>query len=366
MTPRTRAFRVAYVALIAAFFFGALGFIVAHADDVFYQQLTKTYTDPGGGNGIPFGSGMNGLATTLTLSASAAATQTPTLTIYCYTDSGYSIPCAVPSYTSTASTITGGAGQNDVAFDFSGDPVTLSPTDYYSVYLPGSIHWWGTGSPNYYPYAILSGTMNVNTRIVASIIPTNGSTTPSTSVELKFTYFYNDTQTPTYDTAGVFIQDLTAPQSIAAPEETINASGFSTYDETQTLTTAHEYLWTPYLRSSTSTDRIMGTMQSFFVVSNPYPIDLNIASSSIASTTAQQIPLFSNLLDTIKHAPPFGVIFQIIDDVNGIGTSTPEVYLRPSVQIYSVIFSPFDTGLAGLVGFLLLVYLWKRFVHIEL
>ncbi len=210
------------------------------------------------------------------------------------------------------------------------------------------------------------------TRIVASTAPGNGATTPSTSVTISFDYFYNDTLPDVYDKAGIDLQDSTAFQAINAPEETIISSGGSTYSETLTLVSGHEYLWRPYLRNSvgSSTPVINGNLQSFFVITNPYPLDLNTTgSTTVASSSEAATTIYQNLLNTIENNPPFGFIFRILSDfATTSATGTPAVIALPVIPDFekTYIFGFFDAGMAGLMFFFFAVWLLNRIRHFEL
>ena len=274
-------------------------------------------------------------------------------------------------------------GECDITADFTSRAISLSSS--YLSYSVSAYGWnvsapaggagfYGSAGRLAYLYVDDTGSApptDFTTRIISVSSPANGATTAGTSVSFTFDYYYNDTTLPHYDKAGISLQDITGFQDINTPEENIMASGGSTYSETITLTSGHEYLWRPYLRNSaTSTPATLsGDLYTFFVISNPYPLDLNTTgSTTVGSTTQSAINIYTGLFNAIKGNPPFGFIFAIISDLASTSpTSTPAVatlYIPDFERTY--VFGVFDTGMAGLLFFVFTVWLFKRFVHFEL
>jgi hypothetical protein len=245
-------------------------------------------------------------------------------------------------------------------------PNAGSPFDGFRTLSYGSAN----SSPSANAYVVVEGTQDSgDTRIVSEDTPPNGSITGSTSVGFTFQYYFNDVADfGRYDLAGVELQDLTNFSiGIGPPESAITASGYSTYSQTKTLTTGHEYMWRAYLRSASTTEKIFGGLTTFFVVSNPYPIDLNSQTTSTGSTTEQFSSGLTGLFNGITTGPPFGFIFSVISAVRTLNaSSTPSVYLRVSDQIRSLIISPFDISFSALFGFFFVMWAWHRFTAIQL
>lgn len=206
------------------------------------------------------------------------------------------------------------------------------------------------------------------TRIASLDAPANGATTPSTSVTFQWTVYFNDT-TSTQDVTGIEISNISGGQSIVQPvEQTINASGFSIYTTSKTLNADNEYLWRAYMRDTTGTQGyVYSSYNSFFVVSNPYPQNLNIASTSVGSTTSSILPNYQSLAEFIRTKPPFGFIFQTIDALENLNaSSTPAFELEQEDNIKDSILSPLDIGLAWIIGLLFTMYVLRRFSHLEI
>ncbi|MDE2021140.1 MAG: hypothetical protein KGJ13_12460, partial [Patescibacteria group bacterium] len=86
--------------------------------------------------------------------------------------------------------------------------------------------------------------------------------------------------------------------------------------------------------------------------------------SGAASTTVPTA--FQGLWNAIQNNPPFGFIFQIkaqLDSLSATGTPTTTLDL-PTFEVNDI-FSPFDTGLAGIMYLVFAVWLIKRFAHFE-
>lgn len=220
------------------------------------------------------------------------------------------------------------------------------------------------------PALIITGTDQTSTvtRIDSLDTPANGSTTGTNTVNFQWTIYYNDT-TNTQDVTGIEVSDITNGSEIIPPtEQNITASGFSVYTATLSLDTSHEYLWRAYLRDSTGTQGyVYSSYSSFFVISNPYPYDLNVASTTVGSTTESLLPNYQNLYTYIKTKPPFGFIFQTITALQSLNaSSTPAFELESEENITTNILNPMDVGLAWIIGLLFTMYMLRRLSHLEI
>lgn len=270
----------------------------------------------------------------------------------------YKLVCGNNSSAVVFSGISNDLGANYAGHSNLGTTFNANPAGGFSL-----LHW---------QYSVCSdttcnlGSTSTTTRIISEDLPGSGATATSTSVTFQFQYYFNDT-TDTYDRAGVDISDITVPQSIVGTEDTISASGGATYHHNVSLSANHEYLWRAYLRDSSTGQHLYGDTRSFFTVGNPYPLNTNVASSSIGSSTESNILSYQNMLSLVANHPPFGFIFQVITALNSVQPSTtPAVVLEKETNIYTDIFHPLDVGLAAVIGFPFVVYLFRRFSHLDL
>lgn len=252
---------------------------------------------------------------------------------------------------------------------------TMRANRFYRVEIQRTHTSYIYGDASGEPYLVLTGASasSFDTEIRDILSPGNGATTPGTTVNVDFTYWFNDVADfGSIDVAGVEMTKITnGAQEIASIEETINASGLSEYSENYgPLTQGSEYAFRPYLRGTTSGRRIYGPLQYFYVVNaDIYPIDLNTltASSSVASSTTGLVGIFENLRDTVENNPPFGFIFQVKSELEDLSaSSTPATSLWIMDWVRDNVLTPLDGLLAAIVGLLFIRWGLKRFSHIEL
>jgi hypothetical protein len=309
--------------------------------------------------------------------------------------------------TSSTETITSGSSPETIQFDFStfnladtfdnvsgAKPYFVSPatgnywyrfslkttalglTDSHIVYGTGvgttsaPFIWRRQDGNTIIPAILFTGTdvTDTTTRIDSLDTPANGATTATETVNFQWTVYYNDT-TSTQDVTGIEVSNISSGSTIVPPaEQVLTASGYSVYNATLTLDANEEYLWRAYLRDTTGTQGyVYSGYQSFFVVSNPFPQSLNVASTSVGSTTASLIPNYNSLAEYIKTKPPFGFIFQTIAALESLNaSSTPAFELEQEDNVTENIISPLDVGLAWIIGLLFTMYILRRFSHIEI
>lgn len=259
-------------------------------------------------------------------------------------------------------------------FLYTSTPLGLA--DSVSVYGVGlgtttaNYIWQRQDSQTISPAILFTGTDNtdITTRIDSLNTPANGATTASETVTFDWTIYFNDT-TSTQDKVGIEIVNISSGASILPPpEQDIVASGYSTYDDVLTLNEGEEYLWRAYMRDTTGTQGyIYSGWSSFFVIYNPYPINLNVASSGVGSTTAGILPNYTSLYTYITTKPPFGFIFQTIAALENLNaSSTPAFELESEENITENILSPVDIGMAWIIGLLFTMYMLRRLSHLEI
>lgn len=152
------------------------------------------------------------------------------------------------------------------------------------------------------------------TRIVRNLAPVNASIEPLNTVTIRYSYNYNDSETPDIGVATVVLQDITNGASIVPIDQTIDASGSDTYEQTYNLNTGATYTWTPRLISTTTGSFVSGDTYSFSVLSQPEYLDfLNEVSTSTASTSLQSSILqFVSLSGLIQSKWPVSYLPQAL------------------------------------------------------
>lgn len=175
----------------------------------------------------------------------------------------------------------------------------------------------------YYVVDADSSPAGVNTRVIQSNSPNNGATTGSTNVTFDFDYYYGEDR-PDITLAGVEIQDLTDNYSYSPIEETILASGESSYVVARTLEQGHLHLWRPYLRATTSINTIYGDWQSFDVVtasaSSTQYIDPETGLPIVSTSTT--FFDFINVPNLLRTKAPFAYMYEISDIITDFDTVT--------------------------------------------
>jgi len=245
---------------------------------------------------------------------------------------------------------------------------------------------WGSW---YYPYARLGGSVIANTesmngitligdetaggartffdelnneyipptasQITSIVSPIEGSMLTDNNVSFQFWYNTDCTASSTpYDLAGFNVQDDTVPQNIQGTIETTTC-GLHLYQHTFPLTDQHTYTWTPFLYSTTASTTIEGASTNF-----------SINTSGVAPTVSNLPGGLQGLWNLIQNNPPFGFIFQLRAQLHNLSaTSTAAVSIVIPDFEKNSIFSPLDTGMAGLIYFFLAVWAFERFRHFE-
>lgn len=165
-----------------------------------------------------------------------------------------------------------------------------------------------------------------DTRIISLNSPASGVITPSTNVLFDFDYYYgNNARGVT--TVGIDVKDITAGFQYSPLEDTILASGQSTFTGNLVLTAGHLHLWRAYMRSATSTEFVSG-WSSFDVVtasaSSTQYID-PITGLPITSTSTGFFD-FLNVPQLLQTKKPFAYIYQVgslletLDTISATGT----------------------------------------------
>lgn len=247
------------------------------------------------------------------------------------------------------------------------------------------------------PYMALndSTSVNVNTRIVNTQNPDNGSLQPSTNVQFLFDYYFNDTEDfGAYDYVSVELTDLTLGYTVVLPKEYITASGLSTYDFTSELVEQHLYMWRPFIHSTgSSTPSIFGNNQTFDVVTysgqfTPFPTpnststitDLtlecsdDLISGSICKVfgylfvpDASILDKFSNIWQRIKDKRPFGYVTKTIEQLESLDVSGSSAFTLGTVPFMDSVFTPFRTAISGILWALFAIYFYqRRLIHLDI
>jgi len=245
------------------------------------------------------------------------------------------------------------------------------------------------------PYFIIndSSGVNVDTRIVDVYNPLNGSLQPSTNVNFRFDYYFNDTvDILNYDYVSTELTDLSTGQTIILPKQYIALSGLDTYDFTSTLVEGDYYMWRPFMHSiGTSTSNIYGSNRTFDVVTysgetSPYTqpnsttteMTLECGDTLIAGSICNvlgylfvppptTLDKYANLWQIIKTKRPFGYVTKTIEQLQALDVSGSSAFTLGTVPFMDSIFSPLRTLIGGILWGLFAIYFYqRRLIHLDI
>jgi len=322
----------------------------------------------------------------------------------CYTTSAYSTGCAGAAGLDlySASTTVGGAGS--YSFAFASSTYVFDSTKYYALgavtsgVSGGGFQMYGTGVPSggagdcFIPnnsmcygalaggalYFILNGSGDTGTNydaIVSINSPTYGQVISSISnVEFSFDYY---SIIGHYDQTGFRMVDNTALQSIDTTEHDSGVSQGvrTTFTAYKSLTSGHNYTWTPFLYNSVASTYLYGTSTIFFagaqsnqsIPNSPSPLwngctnilcpgaifstSTGILTWNGGTTTSPFGPFGETLDSLLANKAPFSYLYDIKQVLFELGNgSTTSVYTqscRNNDGYYTLPTGQFGTVLAN-------------------
>ena len=291
-----------------------------------------------------------------------------------------------------------------ITFNFDG--YIFDPTAYYLIGLRTSaptFFFTGSASDIYSGGSCLSNcgsvvdpyfqliVETVTTGVTAIIAPEQGTTTPSTNVDVEINYYNSGNA----DTLTLFLRDRVTNENIELPvfDFPIN-TGFDTFLTTLTLAQGSYTLQAGLVNDTTGIS--YGTLRSvdFNVIQNSvvdvFGVDIYDSDSllGLSTTTCSVLNItgcfqnalvfafipsqnvfngFLSLKNEIQNKPPFGYIALLITAFNDVSSETsPAFTLASEDNITDNIFTPIKTGLAWLLWFAFGIWLYKRVRSIDI
>jgi len=232
-----------------------------------------------------------------------------------------------------------------VTFQMAGAGCTKSAGQKASFYLyvngnivggVGRFGGSGTVDETGAQYLVLRTTdSSTTTRITAINTPYAGQTSTTTNVVFDFNYFNNDTDEEFVEYSGVEMINVTNQSTSFTIEQPIITSGGGTYRRSIPLISSNQYMWRPYLRSSSGNRYVYGDFTIFNVVSNPNPnseFTLEATTTDMEEFNGQFFQYF-NLISLIQNKYPVSYIPQMIavfneELTNGTTTEFPSLELE--------------------------------------
>jgi len=231
----------------------------------------------------------------------------------------------------------------------------------------------------------------VTTGVTAIIKPEQGTTTPSTTVDVKINYYNSGNA----DTLTLLLRDRVTNENIELPvfDFPIN-TGFDTFLTTLTLAQGSYTLQAGLVNDTTGVS--YGTLRNadFNVIQNSvvdvFGVDIYDSDSllGLSTTTCSILNItgcfqnalvfafvpsqnvfngFLTLKDEIQNKPPFGYIALLITAFNDVSSETsPAFTLASEDNITDSIFTPIKTGLAWILWFAFGIWLYKRVRSIDI
>lgn len=189
-------------------------------------------------------------------------------------------------------------------------------------------------------WAIFPDPYNFSTttsRITQQNSPMAGSITPSAQVTFDYDFISTGLDFPPFVYAGVRIENLTAgfTYDTSSAEQAIVSSGNLSFTQTFTLPIGDAFMWTPYLRTASSTVVKFGNPFPFSVVqqniqSSPFtPVPTN---DSQASSTILGLGGFFSVKDLLLSKFPFNWIADSAAILESLASSTATTTI-PTVAV---------------------------------
>lgn len=184
----------------------------------------------------------------------------------------------------------------------------------------------GGSAPNENYGVLYVPALGGHTRVISLDSPLNGATTPTNSVSLQFSIFYNSAEA-SYNTVGVELNNITQGFQANTATTSITASGGSSYSLSNYLTSGDLYSWRAFISDSTGVNpTIYSDLQTFIVEVNNLQTPLNYDPNTATSTIGEILNNFLNVPSLFARKVPFAylpaVSSLIISNATLTGTST--------------------------------------------
>jgi len=223
--------------------------------------------------------------------------------------------------------------------------------------------------------------------------PDYGTTTATTTVNLKAFYFY-DAETATNTKAQIQIFDYLS-NTLEFEYTQIVPAGFTvnfTLDTNTELATGSKKMIARYVAAASEID-IMPPKESFFsVLENTYLLSTGLSTPQSTAQELTQIDCelfdvgcqfqkaltflfippqttldkFSSLWRELATLKPFGYITQILEQLRNINSSATGAYTLPAIPFVDTIFAPFRAALAVMLWGVFAFVFYRRIKNIEI
>jgi hypothetical protein len=277
------------------------------------------------------------------------------------------------------------------ASGFTGTQCLITTGDYYGIQLVGnylSTVFWGSGTNPYGVSGEVLGTVLSTTTRIQDVLPTNGSTTTSTSVDVSLNYYLGDPDPLVYDSPPVAVNlYLHRTDAIGTPDQKLEDDS-PVYNSLTAI--AHTFILptnsTWELRFDLSGSDYyfvspLATPTTFNVVSDPATGTTGTTTCSLTDIagcfqnalvflfypSSASINQFNGLYTQFINKPPFGYIVAIQNALKGINDTNTSVFTLQSLPILNTyIFTPLYNAIEWILWVAFAFVMYHRLKNIAL